>query len=492
MREIWGAEKLEAELEAAKDGLRGLEKNIRKILGRDVPDGENGAVAPVQNRGAQKRPMQDDVRGRRLGTDFPNNGFGPKRRWQQGSNNVNTNNNNNNNNNPEPKTVFSRLSARAPAADDSDNEDDNSFKPAVSSRVIATPREIPSRQDVIRRESTDERSKQRNRRMFGALLGTLQKFRQEETKLKAKEDKKAEVEARVEEAKRREKEELKRERQQLFLSRKQQLAQVKALEIKLARSKQYQDWRSSQIPLLNFIKTKTQPSIYYLPKRSTPQTDTLLQESSNELKAEIDRRERELVDELEMIQSQAGSHRNSHNKSNENFDHSMEEPEEENRDPNPEKNGDVRMTDTDSQTKKISSKFKEQDKHDDKVEDKEVDRYEHTEDREEDDDEDKEESKEEDTTESIDLSKVVIKKEKEEDSMGKKREEKKDDSKEEEKEDACDDSKEKEEDDKDSSKGESKDDSPVDNEETTQLERDESSISILQEEQDEKMDESTD
>lgn len=60
------------------------------------------------------------------------------------------------------------------------------FQPAVSSRVIATPREVPSRQEVIRRESVDERSRQRNRRMFGALIGTLQKFRQEETKLKAK------------------------------------------------------------------------------------------------------------------------------------------------------------------------------------------------------------------------------------------------------------------------------------------------------------------
>lgn len=59
-------------------------------------------------------------------------------------------------------------------------------KPAVSSRVIATPREIPSRQEVIKRERTDERSRQRNKRMFGALLSTLQKFRQEETKLKAK------------------------------------------------------------------------------------------------------------------------------------------------------------------------------------------------------------------------------------------------------------------------------------------------------------------
>lgn len=49
-----------------------------------------------------------------------------------------------------------------------------------------TPREVPSRQEVIKRERVDERSRQRNKRMFGALLGTLQKFRQEETKLKAK------------------------------------------------------------------------------------------------------------------------------------------------------------------------------------------------------------------------------------------------------------------------------------------------------------------
>lgn len=49
MKEAWVAEKLEAELEAAKDDLRGLEKNIRKILGRDVPEGENGAApTPVR------------------------------------------------------------------------------------------------------------------------------------------------------------------------------------------------------------------------------------------------------------------------------------------------------------------------------------------------------------------------------------------------------------------------------------------------------------
>ncbi|XP_070156091.1 pinin [Polyergus mexicanus] len=323
--EIWGAERLEAQLEAARDGLRGLDRSIRKILGRDLPDGESSSLQPP--RISQKRPLQEDRR--RAVTDFVNNELsGSKRRWQ--SSNV------------EPKTVFSRLSARVPSnADDSADEDDSIIKPAVSSRVIVTPREIPSRQEVIRRERTDERSRQRNKRMFGALLGTLQKFRQEETKLKAKEDKKAEVEARVEEARKREKEELRRERQQLFLSRKRQLAEVRALEAKLARSRQFQDWRNAQLPLASFIKTRAQPSIYYVPKRKHPQTDMLLVQSTKELYEEIERREKALIEELNLIEMQIGLGKTSQNFEASTSLHIVEtsrsiEEGEENRDPNPE------------------------------------------------------------------------------------------------------------------------------------------------------------
>ncbi|XP_034189661.1 desmosome associated protein-like protein pinnin isoform X1 [Osmia lignaria lignaria] len=338
VQEAWGAERLEAQLEAARDGLRGLDRSIRKILGRDLPDGENGPLQPPPSRLSQKRPLQEDRR--RVVSDFVNNELpGGKRRWQ-GSNG-------------EPKTVFSRLSARVPSNnDDSADEDDNVIKPAVSSRVIATPREIPSRQEVIRRERVDERSRQRNKRMFGALLGTLQKFRQEETKLKAKEDKKAEVEARVEEARRREKEELRRERQQLFLSRKRQLAEVRALEAKLARSRQFQDWRAAQLPLACFIKTRAQPAIYYIPKRKHPQTDILLAQSAKELHEEIERREKALVEELELIEVQVGL-----NKHQQSFDGSTTlnaptevqqstEEGEENRDPNPEQNIEPEPTET--------------------------------------------------------------------------------------------------------------------------------------------------
>lgn len=63
---------------------------------------------------SQKRPLQEDRR--RVVSDFANNEVpGGKRRWQ-GSNG-------------EPKTVFSRLSARVPSNnDDSADEDDNAIK----------------------------------------------------------------------------------------------------------------------------------------------------------------------------------------------------------------------------------------------------------------------------------------------------------------------------------------------------------------------------
>ncbi|XP_020299862.1 pinin [Pseudomyrmex gracilis] len=334
-QETESPEALQAQLDAARDGLRNLDRNIRKMLGRDVSDGEGVPLQPP--RLSQKRPLLEDRR--RPTTDFVNNEIpGGKRRWQSS--------------NTEPKTVFSRLSARVPStADDSADEDDSVVKPAVSSRVIATPREIPSRQEVIRRERTDERSRQRNKRMFGALLGTLQKFRQEETKLKAKEDKKAEVEARVEEARRREKEELRKERQQLFLSRKRQLTMVQMLEAKLARSRQFQDWRGAQLPLASFIKTRAQPAIYYLPKRKHPQTDAWLAQSAKELYDEIEKREKELDKELKLIEAQIGLGKLSQNfevsgplHTAEAVPRSIEEGEE-NQDPNPENNTESAVND---------------------------------------------------------------------------------------------------------------------------------------------------
>ena len=69
-------------------------------------------------------------------------------------------------------------------------EDDNLSPylpiPQLISRIIPAQKEAPKREEVLRAQNADEHSKARNKRMFNSLLGTLQKFRAEESKMKLK------------------------------------------------------------------------------------------------------------------------------------------------------------------------------------------------------------------------------------------------------------------------------------------------------------------
>lgn len=197
-----------------------------------------------------------------------------------------------------PGTVFSRLSGLPPKYIKKEKEDDEysapppkfykkeeedeemdeeeaSFKPAISSRVIPQTRELPSKEDILAAQG-DERSKARNRRMFGALLGTLQRFRQEESKLRDREDKRAVVEKKLEEAAKKEKEEMKKEKQELFSDRRRKQQEIKRIEFKILRVKEQDQWEARHRPLLNFIQTKAKPPIFYLPKIQNTKTEERL------------------------------------------------------------------------------------------------------------------------------------------------------------------------------------------------------------------------
>lgn len=171
--------------------------------------------------------------------------------------------------------------------DEEMEEDDAQFKPAISSRVITQTRELPSKEDILAAQG-DERSKARNRRMFGALLGTLQRFRQEETRTRDREDKRAQVEKKLEEAAKKEKDEMKKERQELFHDRRRKQQEIRRIEFKIQRVKEQDQWEARHRPLLNFIQSKAKPSIFYLPKIQNTKTEERLVASQKVIASKLD------------------------------------------------------------------------------------------------------------------------------------------------------------------------------------------------------------
>lgn len=173
-------------------------------------------------------------------------------------------------------------------------------KPRMQSRVI---RELPTRQEVVAAQGDDEQSRARNRRMFGSLLGTLQKFNQEEAKLKSKVDKKAQIEKKLEEQEKKERINMKKERETLFINRKKQQLEIRKLEIKMDLMKEFEVWENSKKYLKNVIKTKSKPNIFYQPKSANDKVEKLLSKSRAAVEDEIEKRRKKLNDEIQQVEN---------------------------------------------------------------------------------------------------------------------------------------------------------------------------------------------
>lgn len=331
---------LQEELQKAREGLRSVDSHIKRIIGRDPEQPQTPGQGPP--RPGQKRPpnQTEDFYGRGRGSFHIGGGRGrgappgrgqdddgpPGIRRRLGE---------------RTGTVFSRLSGPPPKYSKKDDEglsgpppkffkkeeeeeemedDDVQFKPAISSRVIAQTRELPSKQDILAAQG-DERSKARNRRMFGALLGTLQRFRQEETRMRDREDKRAQVEKKLEEAAKKEKEDMKKEKQELFLDRRRKQQEIRRIEFKIQRVKEQDQWEARHRPLLNFIQTKAKPQIFYLPKVQNIKTEERLVASQKIIAKMMEKKRMAVQEELERLEG-------NQNKTDNSGEHHFEEDDE--------------------------------------------------------------------------------------------------------------------------------------------------------------------
>ncbi|TRY77930.1 hypothetical protein TCAL_07725 [Tigriopus californicus] len=172
------------------------------------------------------------------------------------------------------------------AGESEEPEERNVGVKSVLSRVVI---EQKSREDALKEKQLDKKEVQRNRRMFGNLLGTLQRFRQDETKIKDKVEKKREIEQKIDEKTAREKQELMQEKRNLVQEKKRQQHEIRVIQVQMKRVEQFEAWEKAKRHEMNSIRTSTghPHTIYYCPREHNELTLTKLEETMDVIENEI-------------------------------------------------------------------------------------------------------------------------------------------------------------------------------------------------------------
>ena len=139
--------------------------------------------------------------------------------------------------------------------------------------------------------------------MFGSLLGTLQKFKQDENRVKDRELKKREIEKKIEEKTEKEKEEAKRTKNELFSEKKRQELEIRILKVQMDRIEQFETWEKNKRREMQYIRTKTEPFIFYMPKEHNERTTKQYETSTETIEEEINVARSAFEDDLLKIEA---------------------------------------------------------------------------------------------------------------------------------------------------------------------------------------------
>ncbi|PVD25770.1 hypothetical protein C0Q70_13430 [Pomacea canaliculata] len=259
MAEMSGVSILQHEIEKAKDKLKDVNENIKKLTGRD----------PEDLRSVKSRQQEARGRGRlftlaRRGIMPAESPGGPpaKKRMMAGA--------------------FARLGpmiGRRREREDSGDEDEPPNKLTVHSSVVATPKEVRSRKECLQEQSNDKEGLQRNRRMFGLLLGTLQKFKTEARAQDEKVQQRRMIEKKLEEDAEREKEHYRQETKLLIEESQLEQAKISRLQQKMELVNEHEALAAETRKLQNFLCTRAKPRIFWLPKALNSAAESKLKES---------------------------------------------------------------------------------------------------------------------------------------------------------------------------------------------------------------------
>lgn len=189
--------------------------------------------------------------------------------------------------------AFSRLGVKQ------EDEADDFPRPKISSRVISKEQTPATRENALAMQSR-KHDLARNKRIFGSLLGTLQKFRNEEDR--GVQEKRAQIEMKIEKQQLQVKEQIKQEKDTLISDRRRKQLEIKSLEIKVFKLRHFKAWEEHKQSLMSFIATKSTPKIYFLPKTMSAASEALLKESQAEMQRLIEEKRQEVNEQIKEIE----------------------------------------------------------------------------------------------------------------------------------------------------------------------------------------------
>ena len=200
-----------------------------------------------------------------------------------------------------------------------ENTFEDSSSKSLHSSIVPTNKIIKTKDDLISLVNRDQQSDGRNRRMFGVLMGTLNKFKAEANAYNEQTVgmKRHEIERRLEEKQAKEREDKQQERVELLATKRTCQQKLKLVNIKIEIMKRMANHEKHHQPLRNFIRTKNKPYVFYLPKGSLDEMfEGKLQESQAELDKEMEEFKRDCQRELDLMDDDTNNNTTNENDDN--------------------------------------------------------------------------------------------------------------------------------------------------------------------------------
>lgn len=190
--------------------------------------------------------------------------------------------------------------------DSGSDEESHASRKIIKSSVVASNMPIKRREDLIKMQNKFNGAEQRNKRIVGVILGTLRQFKNEDTERSSTTQaiSRKELEKKIEIKKVEEKKKILEEKKKLEEERSFALNKIRILEQKISLTKEFSQWKNNQLQYKKFIRTKTKPFIFYLPKVLDTKSSTLLEETSVQIDEQIAKKLKITEDEIKKLQQE--------------------------------------------------------------------------------------------------------------------------------------------------------------------------------------------